>query len=248
MRLDKFLCEQNIGTRSQVKAQIKKGMVCVNDSIAGRPEQSIDPETDRVSYQGKEIEYRKFVYYMMHKPAGVITALKDAREKTIMDILPDALKKQMGKGIFPVGRLDKDTEGLLLLTNDGELSHGLLSPKKHVTKTYYVEMDAPAEEAAIRLLEQGLDIGEKKNNIVQLTMPAKVDLITNQTFYLTIAEGKFHQIKRMVQAIGREVIYLKRISMGPLILNPELAKGDLRELRSQELEDLLQYKKDKKQE
>lgn len=231
IRLDKFLCDAGIGTRSEVKQYIKKGRVAVNGAAAKGPEQKVDETADRVCFDGKPIGLTGMVYYMLHKPAGVITATRDDREQTVLDLMQDA----PGKDLSPVGRLDKDTEGLLLITNDGDLSHRLLSPKKHVDKTYLVHTrDAVTPEMLTRL-EEGLDIGDEKP-----TLPAKACALADTEYglLLTITEGRFHQVKRMLQAVGNEVIYLKRLSMGTLSLDETLEKGAWRPLTAEELKGL----------
>lgn len=229
LRLDKFLCEVNAGSRSQVKAYIKKGMVTVNGTVVTKPETKIEEEKDEVIFQGSPCVYRKYVYYMLNKPRGVVSATQDNVNETVTGLL-----KQTGyHDLFPVGRLDKDTEGLLLMTNDGELAHSLLSPKKNVTKVYYVEIERPLTKEEILLLEQGVDIGEEK-----LTLPASVELLTEKSLYLTITEGKFHQVKRMLQAVSNKVTFLKRTAMGSLRLDESLQAGEYRELTTEELEDL----------
>lgn len=236
MRLDKYLADLQVGTRSQVKDYIRKGSVAVNGEIIKKPEYKLDEAKDIVSCAGETLVYQKYQYYMLHKPAGVVTATKDKYEKTVLDLLPDSL----GKDLFPVGRLDKDTEGLLLITNDGGLAHNLLSPKKHVEKTYYAECAGSIAQSDILQLEQGVDIGDDA-----LTQPAKVKLIAQEKdcyrLELTITEGRFHQVKRMITAVGGTVMYLKRLSMGTLILDERLPKGSYRELIIQEIEDLRQY-------
>lgn len=233
MRLDKFLCDMQIGTRSQVKAFIKKGLVSVNGTIVKQSDFQLDAEKDNIYYMGQSLRYQKLYYYMLYKPAGVVTATKDSRETTVMTLLSDA----PGKGLFPVGRLDKDTEGLLLITNDGELAHNLLSPGKHVDKTYYVECAGNITDSNIRQLELGVDIGD-----TALTQPAKVNLLAQAegcySMELTITEGRFHQVKRMIQAVGGCVTYLKRLSMGTLQLDSALQKGTFRPLTEQEIIDL----------
>lgn len=233
MRLDKFLVENRIGSRSQVKEYIKKGMVQINDMPARKPEEKIDEHKDQISFQGKAIQYEKFCYIMLHKPAGVITATEDRNDQTVMDLLPAAYKKDC----FPVGRLDKDTEGLLLVTNNGELAHQLLSPRKHVDKQYFIRTDGQITEEMVTKLESGIDIGDEK-----ITLPAKVTLIASQKegseLLLTITEGRYHQVKRMIQALGQKVVYLKRLSMGTLQLDQGLAKGDYRFLTEQEVQNL----------
>lgn len=233
MRLDKFLCDMQIGTRSQVKVFIKKGLVSVNDTIIKKSDFQLDEEKDKVCYMGQNLRYQKLYYYMLYKPAGVVTATKDNRESTVMALLSNA----PGKGLFPVGRLDKDTEGLLLITNDGELAHNLLAPGKHVDKTYYVECAGNITDANFRQLALGVDIGD-----ATLTQPAKVNLLAQSeghySMELTITEGRFHQVKRMIQAVGGSVIFLKRLSMGTLQLDSSLQKGDYRPLTEQEIIDL----------
>lgn len=233
MRLDKFLADLQAGTRSQVKEYIRKGLVTVNGVPVKKADSKIDETTDIVCCQGKQLTYQKFQYYMLHKPAGVVTATKDNHDKTVMDLLSDAA----GKNLSPVGRLDKDTEGLLLITNDGELSHNLLSPKKHVAKTYYVECEGSFSEEKRLLLQEGVSIGDG-----ELTKPAIVKLLTqdstNYTLELTITEGRFHQVKRMIHAVGGNVTYLKRLSMGSLVLDDSLEKGCYRELTPDEVSGL----------
>lgn len=226
VRLDKFLCDMEFGTRNEVKVLIKKGLVTINDSICKVPDYKLNPETDQVSCQGKLCEYQKFYYYILHKPAGYITATTDDSAPTVMELLGNDYRKDL----FPVGRLDKDTEGLLLITNDGALSHRLLSPKKHVSKTYLVEIPETLSQSQIEALERGLDIGDDK-----LTLPAKVEVIDDTTIHLTITEGRFHQVKRMLKAVDSEVLYLKRISFGSLTLDDQLQKGAYRALKEEEL-------------
>ena len=226
IRLDKFLCEMEIGTRSQVKDIVKKGMVSVDGEVIKKADYKFDETAAKVCVNGKELSYQKFYYYMLNKPQGVVSATTDNHDKTVLDLLKDA----PGKDLFPVGRLDKDTEGLLLITNDGELSHNLLSPKKHVDKTYLVETKELVTEEMILKLEQGVDIGEEK-----LTLPAKVKQLEDKKIELTITEGKFHQVKRMLKAIDNGVIYLKRLSMGSLKLDKKLPLGEYRSLTEGEI-------------
>lgn len=230
MRLDKFLCDMQLGTRSQVKDLIKKGQVSVNDTLVRKPDFQVDAARDHIVCMGKSIVYQSLYYYMLHKPAGVVTATRDNYEPTVMSLLPDA----SGKHLAPVGRLDKDTEGLLLITNDGELAHNLLSPSRHVAKTYYVECTGTLSADAVSLLENGVEIGDETP-----TRPAQVKVLTQlaefYTMELTITEGRFHQVKRMVQAVGGSVTYLKRLSMGTLSLDETLSKGSYRALTEQEI-------------
>lgn len=249
VRLDKFLADSGAGTRTEVKKLIQKGMVQVNGETAKKPELKVDPERDVVEFGGERLGARaEFVYYLLHKPAGYVSATEDIREKTVLELVP----KDGRRNLFPVGRLDKDTEGLLLITDDGMLAHELLAPGKHVDKTYFVRVEGKLTVENIRNLENGVDIGEEK-----LTMPAKVEIVGGSwegaggmqpgrvrienlpevytELHLTIHEGKFHQVKRMMAAVGNPVIYLKRISMGPLTLPDNLKKGECRPLTEEEL-------------
>ncbi len=237
IRLDKFLCDNNIGTRSQVKDLIKKGLVSVNDAVIKQPEFKVNEATDKVICQGVVINYQQFYYYMLNKPGGYVTAHQDNLNPTIMSLLKDAA----GKDLSPVGRLDKDTEGLLLITNDGELNHKLLTPKSHVPKTYYVELrDAFTDEQAAKL-EKGVDIGEKnpcmpaESAMVDFDKDAQDSHGGVSAILLTIHEGKFHQVKRMMQVVGNEVVYLKRVQFGSLKLDGALALGKYRPLTEQEI-------------
>jgi len=226
IRLDKFLCEMEAGTRSQVKEMIKKGQVTVDGAVIRKADYKLDETSAKVSLQGKELNYQKFYYYMLNKPSGVVSATVDNYDKTVIDLL----KEVPGKELFPVGRLDKDTEGLLLITNDGELSHNLLSPKKHVAKTYMVKTAQKITEEMVEKLEAGVDIGEEK-----LTLPAKVKVLEEKVLELTITEGKFHQVKRMLKAVENEVVFLKRLSMGTLKLDENLFPGEFRTLTNEEI-------------
>lgn len=231
MRLDKFLCEMGVGTRSEAKAYLKKGMVSVNDTIVKRPEQKIEEKKDRVCFQGKLLEYEAMQYFLLNKPAGCVTATRDHLSDTVMSFLPENHRNDL----FPVGRLDKDTEGLLLITNDGRLAHELLSPKKHVDKTYFAVIDGEVKEKHKQQFLEGVDIGDDT-----LTMPAKLNILKSgltSEIELTIHEGRFHQVKRMFEAVGMKVAYLKRISMGILTLG-NLQPGEIRALTEEELEKL----------
>ena len=230
LRLDKFLCDAGIGSRSQVKVFLKQGLIKVNGEIIKRPEFKVEEEQDSVTFQGKEIKYRKYVYYMLNKPKGVVSATRDNLDRTVTDLIKDSGHQNL----FPVGRLDKDTEGLLIMTNDGDLAHRLLSPKRHVDKVYYVELDKILTEEGRRMLETGIDIGEEKP-----TLPANAQRITDTSLYLTIREGKYHQVKRMLKAVGCEVTYLKRIAMGAISLDKNLPCGCYRELTEEERKKIL---------
>lgn len=238
MRLDKFLADAGAGSRSQVKEYIKKGLVRVNEEVVKKPEYKLKEETDQVYVKNEKICYQQFHYYMMNKPEGVLSATEDRREKTVLDLMEDIPKKNL----FPVGRLDKDVEGLLLITDDGELAHRMLAPKYHVDKTYYIKANGILTEKEIKKLEEGVDIGEDR-----LTLPAKVKMLSasenESELLLTIHEGKFHQVKKMMEAVGRPLTKLKRLSMGNLQLDEGLKPGTFRELTSEEREKLLTYKK-----
>lgn len=233
IRLDKYMCDLGIGTRSEVKNWIRKGMVTVDGLVLKKPEQKIDEQLSVLCFQGKTYAYERHVYYMMNKPAGVITATMDRKEPTVLDLLREELSKQgvsLHPDVSPVGRLDKDTEGLLLLTNDGALAHHLLSPRHHVSKVYEVHCKEPVSSDAIEKLKSGVDIGEDS-----LTLPAEATKLTDTVILLTIYEGKFHQVKRMLQAVDNEVLYLKRLQMGALRLDETLKKGGVRPLTMEEL-------------
>lgn len=204
----------------------KKGQIAVNGQVQKAADFKVKETTDTVTFQGKPLSYAAFHYYMLHKPAGVITATEDKKESTVMDIL----REEKVKNLFPVGRLDKDTEGLLLVTDDGELAHNLLSPKKHVDKEYLVKVRDSISEEDCRKLSEGVDIGDEKP-----TAPAKVERVAEKEILLTIREGRFHQVKRMLQAVGNEVLYLKRLSMGSLRLPEDLEKGAYRPLSEEEI-------------
>ena len=231
MRLDKFLCEIGVGTRSEVKTYLKKGQVTVNGEIIKKPEVKIDENKDDICFQGQPLLYEAVQYFLLNKPAGCVTATRDNLSETVMSFLPDNRRDDL----FPVGRLDKDTEGLLLITNDGQLAHELLSPRKHVDKTYFAVIDGEVREEHKQLFFEGLDIGDE-----DLTMPAKLKILKSgevSEIELTIQEGRFHQVKRMFEAIGKKVTYLKRISMGPLVLG-DLKPGEVRSLTDSEIEAL----------
>ena len=225
MRLDKLLVELNIGSRSEVKALLKKGLIFVDGQKQTKPEMKVDENAVVISYQGNDYTYRKFAYYIMNKPKGVITATEDKECETVMDIFYGQVK-DAPKGLAPVGRLDKDTTGLLLITNDGQLAHEMLSPKKHVDKTYFVLLDGELSQDDIVSLENGVSIGQG-----DLTAPATVLYKGGNSCFITIHEGKFHQVKRMFFAVGREVLELKRTAFGPLMLDEEkLKEGEVLEI------------------
>ncbi|MCI6044000.1 rRNA pseudouridine synthase [bacterium] len=232
LRLDKYLADAGVGTRSQVKQMIRKGQIAINGETVKKPDQKVDGEKDKIEVMGKEIRYQKYRYLLLHKPSGYVSATEDKKEQTVLSLLPEELRKDL----FPVGRLDKDTEGLLLLTNDGALAHRLLSPKKHVDKTYYARVQGRVTDEDQAAFLQGVDIGDEKD-----TMPAQLEILEaaeESRILLTIQEGRFHQVKRMFEARGKKVVYLKRISMGHLALEEGLKPGNYRELTEEEQEAL----------
>ena len=235
IRLDKFLSEMSSWTRSEVKKIVRTGSVTVDGNEVKKPETKIDEKLSIVSVDGRQIKYNKYEYYMLNKPKGFVSATTDREHKTVVDIISSSEKKDL----FPVGRLDIDTEGLLLITNDGELAHRLLAPKNHVEKTYYVEVSGILDDVDVDAVEIGRDIGD-----VKITMPAHMEILKTDiqnnisSCYLTIHEGKFHQVKRMMKKLGKTVTYLKRVSMGSLILDSKLKKGNYRKLTEQEIIEL----------
>ena len=225
MRLDKYLAEMGSGTRKEIGKAVRAGRVTVNGQTVKNAAMQVTAE-DEVSMDGVSVEYEEYVYYMLNKPAGVISATEDARERTVLDLISERQRK----GLFPVGRLDRDTEGLLLITNDGGLAHRLLSPRHHVDKVYYARLDGPVGEAEKALFAQGLKVDEALT-----ALPAELEILEPATeVRVTIREGKFHQVKRMFEAVGREVLYLKRLSMGPLALEESLPQGAYRRLTAEE--------------
>ena len=237
MRLDKFLANSGIGTRKEVKIILKKGKIKVNEKIVKDAKIQVDEIKDDVKLEGEKITYKPFVYIMMNKPSGVISATEDGKHKTVIDLLCEKYKNYK---VFPVGRLDIDTEGLLLLTNDGVLAHNLLSPKKHVDKKYYVELKEPLTIEKKKILENGIKLEE---NFV--TKKAKIEIIDKDedievnSVFITISEGKFHQVKRMFKFVENEVLYLKRVKMGKLLLPENLKLGEYRELSEEEMDLIL---------
>ena len=229
MRLDRFLANSGVGTRKEVKEILKKRKIKVNDSIITDGSTHIDENKDAVKYEEKEISYKPFIYIMMNKPNGVISATEDDEHRTVIDLLGN---KYRTYSVFPIGRLDIDTEGLLILTNDGILTHNLLAPNKYVDKKYYVELKNPVLKSDIEKLENGIEL---ENGFV--TKNAKVAVIENteNKVYITITEGKYHQVKRMFKAVNNKVLYLKRVQMGNLKLDDKLKVGEYRELTEKEI-------------
>ncbi len=230
MRLDKFLAHAGVGTRNEVKKLIRAKAVKVNGELCKKEDVHIDEDHDLVMVHDEIIYYEKFRYYMLNKPQGVISSTEVGPQKTVLDCLDENIQD-----LFPVGRLDIDTEGLLLITNDGQLAHELLSPKKHVEKCYYVEISKPLSSEHIQSLTSGITIDGN-----ELCKPAKVEIINDRSLYLYITEGKFHQVKRMMVACNSEVTYLKRISMGSLVLDESLELGEYRPCTEEEISNLRQ--------
>lgn len=231
MRLDKFLSGMGAGTRTEIKKAVKAGLVTVDGAVAKDPGMHVG-EDSAVTYRGEPVVYEEFVYYMMNKPAGVISASDDSREETVVDLIDE----QKRKDLFPAGRLDRDTEGLLLITNDGALAHRLLSPKHHVDKRYYAEVSGTVTEDDVQAFADGLVLPDGLE-----CLPAKLEILraaATSEIEVVIQEGKFHQIKRMFAARGMEVLYLKRLTMGPLILDDTLEPGEYRRLTNEELQAL----------
>lgn len=233
IRLDKYLVEMGIGTRSQIKEAAKKGRIQVDGVVEKKTDRKIDPDKETVSFDGRTISYVKYEYFMLNKPQGVVSATEDNLHRTVLDLIDDRQRKDL----FPVGRLDIDTEGLLLITNDGDLAHRLLSPKHHVDKQYYAHVTGclPADAAA--QFKQGIRLTDGTP-----TLPADLEIIADDgektEILLTIREGKFHQVKRMFEALECKVVYLKRMSMGCLRLDENLKTGEYRSLTAAEIEDL----------
>lgn len=229
-RLDKFLTSQNLGSRKEVSRLIRAGAVTVNGIVAKDGAQKLEPETDCVAVNGEEVSYRKYLYLMMNKPAGVLSATEDSRARTVLDLLPAELAR---RGLFPAGRLDKDTTGLLIITDDGDFAHRMLSPKSHVYKLYEAVTQRPVTEADIAAFAAGISQGG------QAFAPARLwtrEKDGRQTAMTEIREGKFHQVKRMFQAVGNQVISLKRLKIGGLWLDETLPEGDVRLLSGEEID------------
>jgi 16S rRNA pseudouridine516 synthase len=229
LRLDKFLRDQGIASRSEIKDLVRKGMVTVNDTVVKDPAAYVTSESDIVKVNGERICYKEFVYYMLNKPKGLITATEDKAARTVLDLFPEKIRR---RDVFPVGRLDKDTEGLLIVTDNGAFAHDLLSPKKHVTKLYEAVLDIYPGERAIKAFEEGVDIGG------YIALPARLSFISESDPVIArveIYEGKFHQVKRMFKAVGATVLELKRLRMGEVWLDESLKPGEYRELTDEEV-------------
>lgn len=226
-RLDKLLAGTGKWSRREVKALVRQGLVRVDGRLAASAEDKLDPAVAVVTVAGETVALHRFTYVLLHKPAGVLTATEDRKQPTVLDLLPPELRRI---GLAPVGRLDKDTEGLLLLTNDGELAHRLLSPKYHVDKRYFARVDGELSAADAEAFARGMTLGDGLE-----CLPAGLEVLPDRVCIVTLREGKFHQVKRMLAARGAPVLYLKRLSMGPLTLDDSLAAGAYRLLRAEEI-------------
>lgn len=235
-RLDKIISNMGYGSRKDVKRFIKDGLIEVNGQVVTKNDIKIDPYIDEIYFNNEKVEYREYIYLMMNKPKGLVSSTDDPMTRTVIDILED---EYLVYRPFPAGRLDKDTVGLLLITNDGKLAHELLSPKKGIDKTYYVEVDGYVEEKHLKKFDKGIVLDDGYR-----TLPAQMEIIHSDAIskvYLTIQEGKYHQVKRMFESLSMKVIFLKRISMGPLKLDEELGEGEYRELTEEELNMLKRF-------
>lgn len=236
MRLDKALANQGFGSRKVVKKFIRKGLVAVNDETVKDGSMKVNPEIDQITVNGQLLKYRKYIYLMLNKPIGVVSATRDPVEKVVIDLLDPEYQKF---SLFPAGRLDKDTEGLILLTNDGDLSHRLLSPKNEVEKVYEAKIRGQVTEDDVEQFQNGIEL---KDGYV--TKSAKLEILNSSHLShvkITIKEGKYHQIRRMFAALGKKVVELKRLQLGPLKLDPLLKQGEYRELTENEIMQLREY-------
>ena len=227
MRLDKYLAQSRAGSRNEVKEHIRKGRVAVNGAVIKDPGAKVEG-TDEVLLDGRPVIYSEHVYYMLNKPAGVVSATEDPLERTVIDLFPEELRK----GLFPVGRLDKDSVGLLIITDDGALAHSLMSPKKHVDKRYFIRTDEPLDLSDADAFSAGITLGDGT-----VLAPATLEISENDKTeaVVAISEGKYHQVKRMIASRGKKVVYLKRISIGNLTLDPDLPEGSFRPLSVEDI-------------
>ncbi len=233
MRIDKFISEQTGVSRSDAKAMLKKSQISVNGRPVKSADTKIDPENDTITLCGKQIRYRSFMYIMLNKPDGVICATRDGLSSTVLELLPPDLRR---KGLFPAGRLDKDTEGFVFITDDGAVAHKMLSPKSHVEKEYTVTLERPAESRYIDIFASGMTIdGDEKCLPARLTLTDDPHIVS-----LVLYEGKYHQVKRMMQAVGNKVTHLRRVRMGGISLDPKLSTGECREISQEELSTLFE--------
>ena len=227
MRVDKLLSNVGVASRAELKKYCKQGLISVNGKVINNPGVQVDSESDDIRFNGEKIVYREFVYIMLNKPDGYISATFDKYDPIVLDLIDQSY---LVFEPFPVGRLDKDTEGLLVLTNDGQLAHRVLSPKKHVPKTYYAKIQGKVTEEDILAFEKGVILDDGYE-----TMPSQLKILKSDDIELTIHEGKFHQVKRMFESVGKKVVYLKRLSMGKLKLDESLGLGEYRELTEEEV-------------
>lgn len=230
MRLDKFLSVTGKATRSEAARAVRQGRVTVNGYAAKKADLNIDTEADVITFDGETVQYRKNTYIMLNKPSGYVSSTEDGAN-TVLKLLPPGV----AKNLFPCGRLDKDTLGLMLLTDDGEIAHFLLSPVSHVAKTYLVKTETPISQNDITLLQNGVDIGDEKP-----TKPAKIEP-SGDGWLVTLSEGRYHQIKRMFEAVGNKVVYLERLTFGPLSLDPSLSRGEWRYLTKEEINEIQKF-------
>lgn len=230
MRLDKILSDMGIASRSELRQIIKSGRVMVDGLAVTAPEKRIDSDSTRISLDGRELKYRKFRYFMMDKPAGVLSATEDSRQETLLDLLPSELKRL---GLFPVGRLDKDTSGLIILTNDGDFAHRVISPKSGIWKLYRARVDGQLDVGDVEAFEKGLVLGDGT-----ACLPAKLELLPGGDCLVRVTEGKYHQVKRMLASRGAPVLELRRLAVGGLELDEKLGPGGFRELNEAELDRL----------
>lgn len=228
MRLDKFIANQKNLTRSQVKELIKQKAVAVNGQTAKSGDMKIFPGKDRIIIQGEEIIYRKYLYIMLNKPQGVVSSTRDGLSPTVLSLVPDELKRD---GLFPAGRLDKDTVGFVLLTDDGDLAHRMLSPRSHVPKRYYCQLESPYEESYEERFREGIILSDGTECLPAEIAPGDVP----NSAFITLHEGMFHQVKRMAEAVGNRVVFLKRVQIGGLRLDENLPLGECRELSPEEV-------------
>lgn len=231
-RLDKIIASMGVYSRREVKTLVKEGKVLADGKIARSAEDKYDPTQVKITIAGEAFDYRRNTYLMLHKPAGVLSATEDGKGQTVLDLLPKEYSKM---GLFPVGRLDKDTEGLLLLTDDGDMAHALLSPKKHVDKVYYARVDGNLSQTDCDAFAAGITLPDGLS-----CKPGKLEMLSDNEALVTIHEGKFHQVKRMLAYLGKPVLYLKRLQMGSLRLDEALAAGEYRLLSKEEIDDLYQ--------
>lgn len=226
VRLDKLLADMGIASRKELKEMIRAGRVTVDGAVITAPETKVDGEHNSVALDGDVLKYARFHYYMLYKPCGVVTATEDKRQGTVLDLLPPELRRM---GLFPVGRLDKDTSGLLLLTDDGEYAHRVISPKSEIVKLYYAMVDGRLDKADIAAFEKGLILADGTH-----CLPAKLELLSENECTVAVMEGKYHQVRRMLASRSATVTKLKRLSIGALKLDENMREGDFRELDQSE--------------